>query len=127
METHGSFSAVKDRSGEALGAAKILFPSSSATSPVDNSVQGLLERLRLSAKVEPSESDTKDNEEVLDGHLGDPVDKQDLLRRGAERGLQLLEAVQEWLVLEEQKTELGLASTDCEFTAALFHRGIALI
>lgn len=120
MATRPSFSAVKDRAEDALVAAKILFPPSSATSPVDNSVQGLFERLRLSAKADASDSDTKDNDEVIDGHLGDPTGKQELLRRGAERGLELLEAVQEWLVFEEQKTELGLASTDCELTAALF-------
>lgn len=125
MESQESFSALKVRAEDALRAARILFPSSSATSPVDNSVEGLLERLRLSEDIGVSDSHATD--QVRDDGQVDPLDKQELLRRGAERGLELLETVQEWLILEEQKTELGLTSTDCKLTTTLFTEATSLI
>lgn len=120
MASNGLFHSRKDRADQALSAARYLFPSPSATSPPDNSVQALLERLRLSEQAESSDSEPSAERDVEDVGQGGTRAKQNLLRQGAERGLDFLERIQDWLVLEEQKTELGLTSTDCKLETISF-------
>jgi hypothetical protein len=102
---------LKKRAEQALNTAKLLFPSSTATAPADNSVQALLQRLSVSADTRDGEQagNGQGDAEVEDESLG----KAELLKRAAQRGLELLESMQEWLVLEERKYEVGMQSTDC--------------
>lgn len=116
MATPELFVIRKNHAEEALRSAKILFPSSSATSPTDNSVPALLARLRLSQEAAISDYVDEKRDEVSPGNGVESLDKQELLRQGAKRGLEILETVQEWLILEEQKSELGLTATDCELS-----------
>ncbi|KAJ9112328.1 hypothetical protein QFC19_000748 [Naganishia cerealis] len=99
----------KANAEQALEVAKLLFPASTPTAPADNSVQALLQRLNISTQP-------------ADGEIGDPgqdvaradesTSKTELLKKAAERGLDLLETVQEWLTLERKKTEFGMQSID---------------
>jgi hypothetical protein len=113
MTAQEVFFSRKDQAARALQMAQILFPSSSSASPVDNSVQAIFRRLKLSEKPEG------DDEEVLDDSRGqgqeeDAASKQDLLKQAAERGLDLLETIQDWLAMEVDKVASGSSSTDCK-------------
>jgi hypothetical protein len=113
MTAQEAFFSRKDQAARALQVAQILFPPSSNASPVDNSVQAILKRLKL------SENTNWDDTEVLDDSEGqgqeeDAASKQDLLRQTAERGLDLLETIQDWLAMEVDKVASGSSSTDCK-------------
>lgn len=114
MTTKEDFFSRKDRAAQALQAAQILLPSSSTASPVDNSVQAIFERLKLSSRTDFIEAEQ--SIDTIDSHPteDETIHKQDLLRKTAERGLDLLEIIQDWLVLEVDKADTGSSSTDCK-------------
>jgi hypothetical protein len=118
MTAQDAFFLRKDQAARALQVAQILFPSSSSASPVDNSVQAIFRRLKLSEKPEGYDL------EVIDGSKGreeqeDAASKQDLLRQTAERGLDLLETIQDWLAMEVDKVASGSSSTDCKLWSSI--------
>ncbi|KAJ9105392.1 hypothetical protein QFC21_001762 [Naganishia friedmannii] len=109
MTTKAQALTLKHLASHALTSAQLLFPASTPTSPADNTVQALLERLSVSSCTRDSEAGNGGGDALVPG---EDVGKAELLKRAAERGLELLEAVQGWLVLEVEKNEVALQSTD---------------
>lgn len=114
MSAKEVFFSRKNRAAQALQAAQILFPSSSAASPVDNSVQAIFERLKLSADSDSVGAGYHYDGLDIQGKEEEAIDKQGVLKRAAERGLDMLEIIQDWLVMEVDKVESGSTSTDCK-------------
>lgn len=119
MTSQEVFFSRKDQAARALQVAQILFPSSSSASPVDNSVQAIFRRLKLSEEREGEETEGYEGLEGQ-GQQEDDASKQELLKKAAERGLDLLETIQDWLAMEIDKVASGSSSTDCKLWSGIY-------